>query len=117
MSTNSDTLFAKIVRREIPAQIVYQDEFVTAFRDVTPVAPTHILIVPNRIIPTLNDATPADEQLLGKLVLTARKLAQEQGIAEDGYRLVMNCNRDGGQSVFHIHLHLLGGRKLTWPPG
>jgi len=113
----TDTIFAKIVRHEIPAQIVYQDEFVTAFRDLTPVAPTHVLIVSNRTIPTLNDATPDDEQLLGKLVLTARKLAQEQGIAEDGYRLVMNCNRDGGQSVFHIHLHLLGGRKLTWPPG
>ena len=114
---NIDTIFAKIARREIPAQIVYQDEEVTAFRDITPAAPTHILIIPNKIIPTLNDATPLDEQLLGKMVLTARKIAREQGIAESGYRIVMNCNGDGGQSVFHIHLHLLGGRKLAWPPG
>ena len=114
---NIDTIFAKIARREIPAQIVYQDEEVTAFRDITPAAPTHILIIPNKIIPTLNDATPLDEQLLGKMVLTARKIAKEQGIAESGYRIVMNCNGDGGQSVFHIHLHLLGGRKLAWPPG
>ena len=114
---NIDTIFAKIARREIPAQIVYQDDEVTAFRDITPAAPTHILIIPNKIIPTLNDATPLDEQLLGKMVLTARKIAKEQGIAESGYRIVMNCNGDGGQSVFHIHLHLLGGRKLAWPPG
>ncbi len=114
---NIDTIFAKIARREIPAQIVYQDDEVTAFRDITPAAPTHILIIPNKIIPTLNDATPLDEQLLGKMVLTARKIAREQGIAESGYRIVMNCNGDGGQSVFHIHLHLLGGRKLAWPPG
>lgn len=114
---NIDTIFAKIARREIPAQIVYQDDEVTAFRDITPAAPIHILIIPNKIIPTLNDATPLDEQLLGKMVLTARKIAKEQGIAESGYRIVMNCNGDGGQSVFHIHLHLLGGRKLAWPPG
>ncbi len=107
-----DTLFAKIARREIPAQIVYQDEDVTAFRDISPAAPTHILIVPNKIIPTLNDATPADQMLLGKLLLTAQKLANEMGIAEDGYRAVMNVNSDAGQTVFHIHLHLLGGRKL-----
>ncbi len=113
----SDTVFAKIVRKEIPAQIIYQDEDVTAFRDLNPAAPTHILIVPNQIIPTLNDATPEDERLLGKLLLTARKLAQQEGIAAGGYRVVMNCNSDGGQSVYHLHLHLLGGRKLTWPPG
>ncbi len=113
----SDTVFAKIVRKDIPAQIIYQDEDVTAFRDLNPVAPTHILIVPNQIIPTLNDATPEDERLLGKLLLTARKLAQQEGIAAGGYRVVMNCNSDGGQSVYHLHLHLLGGRKLTWPPG
>ncbi len=114
---SQDTLFAKIARREIPAQIVYQDDEVTAFRDVKPEAPTHILIVPNRVIPTLNDATADDQMLLGKLLLTAQKLAREMGIAESGYRVVMNCNADGGQSVYHIHLHLLGGRKLTWPPG
>ncbi len=114
---STDTIFAKIARREIPAQIVYQDDEVTAFRDITPAAPIHILIIPNKIIPTLNEATPLDEQLLGKMMLTARKIAKEQGIAESGYRIVMNCNGDGGQSVFHIHLHLLGGRKLAWPPG
>jgi histidine triad (HIT) family protein len=112
-----DTLFAKIARREIPAQIVYQDEDVTAFRDIAPAAPTHVLIVPNKIIPTLNEATPEDQMLLGKLLLTAQKLAKEMGIAEDGYRAVMNVNSDAGQTVFHIHLHLLGGRKLAWPPG
>jgi histidine triad (HIT) family protein len=114
---SNDTLFAKIVRREIPAQIVFQDEDVTAFRDLNPAAPTHILIVPNQIIPTLNDATPEDERVLGKLLLTAQKLAAQEGIAAGGYRVVMNCNADGGQSVYHIHLHLLGGRKMTWPPG
>ena len=112
-----DTLFAKIARREIPAQIVYQDDDVTAFRDISPAAPTHILIVPNKVIPTLNDATLDDQMLLGKLLLTAQKLAKEMGIAEDGYRAVMNVNGDAGQTVFHIHLHLLGGRKLAWPPG
>ncbi len=116
MST-TDTIFAKIARREIPAQIVYQDDEVTAFRDLNPAAPTHILIVPNRVIPTLNDATPGDERVLGKLLLTAQKLAAQEGIAAGGYRVVMNCNSDGGQSVYHIHLHLLGGRKMTWPPG
>lgn len=114
---SSDTIFAKIARREIPAQIVYQDDDVTAFRDLNPAAPTHILIVPNKIIPTLNDATAEDERLLGKLLLTAQKLAKDEGIAAGGYRVVMNCNADGGQSVYHIHLHLLGGRTLGWPPG
>jgi histidine triad (HIT) family protein len=113
----TDTIFAKIARREIPAHIVYQDDDVTAFRDLNPAAPTHILIVPNKIIPTLNDATPDDQRVLGKLLLTAQQLAKDEGIAEGGYRVVMNCNSDGGQSVYHIHLHLLGGRKLTWPPG
>lgn len=114
---SSDTIFAKIARREIPAQIVYRDDDVTAFRDLNPAAPTHILIVPNKIIPTLNDATAEDERLLGKLLLTAQKLAKDEGIAAGGYRVVMNCNADGGQSVYHIHLHLLGGRKMMWPPG
>lgn len=114
---SNDTLFAKIARREIPAQIVYQDDEVTAFRDINPVAPTHVLIVPNKVIPTLNDAGAEDAALLGKLVLTAQKLARQFGIAERGYRLVMNCNPDGGQTVYHVHLHLLGGRKMTWPPG
>ncbi|MCW1968420.1 MAG: histidine triad nucleotide-binding protein [Anaerolineae bacterium] len=111
-SAPTDTLFAKIVRREIPAKIVYQDEFVTAFHDISPAAPVHILVVPNKIIPTLNDATPEDEQLLGKLMLTAQRLAKELGIDKSGYRVLMNVNHDGGQVVYHIHLHLIGGRPL-----
>ena len=106
------TLFAKIVRGEIPAQIVYQDELVTAFRDIAPQAPTHILIVPNKVIPTVNDVTAEDEQTLGRLFTTAQKLAAQEGIAENGYRLIVNCNRDGGQEVYHLHMHLLGGRRL-----
>lgn len=114
---STETIFTKIVRREIPAQIVYQDDDVTAFRDLNPAAPTHILIVPNKVIANLNDATAGDERLLGKLLLIAQKLAVQEGIAAGGYRVVMNCNADGGQSVYHLHLHLLGGRKMTWPPG
>jgi histidine triad (HIT) family protein len=113
----TDTLFAKIARREIPAQIVYQDDDVTAFRDINPGAPVHVLIVPNKVIPTLNDATREDQAVLGKLLLTAQKLAKELGVDQSGYRVVMNTNNDAGQSVFHVHLHLLGGRKLAWPPG
>ena len=114
---STDTIFSRIVRGEAPAQIVYQDDDVTAFRDVNPVAPTHILIVPNKPIRTLNDAGADDQALLGKLLLTARQIASEIGIAEQGYRVVINCNAQGGQSVYHLHLHLLGGRRLTWPPG
>jgi histidine triad (HIT) family protein len=117
MTAATDTLFAKIARREIPAQIVYQDDEVTAFRDINPGAPVHILIIPNKTIPTLNDATPADQALLGKLMLTAAAIAKDLGIAQDGYRVVMNTNSDAGQTVFHIHLHLLAGRRLSWPPG
>jgi histidine triad (HIT) family protein len=106
------TLFARIVRRELPADILYQDDLVTAFRDIHPLAPTHILIVPNRVIPTANDVTPDDEVALGRLFTVARKLADEAGIAGDGYRLIVNCNRHGGQEVFHLHMHLLGGRPL-----
>ena len=113
----TDTIFSRIVRGEAPAHIVYQDEDVTAFRDASPAAPTHILIVPNRAIRTLNDVTPDDQMLLGKLLLTAQRLAGEMGIAEQGYRIVLNCNSHGGQSVYHLHMHLLGGRRLTWPPG
>ncbi len=107
-----ETIFSKIIRREIPADILYQDELVTAFRDINPQAPTHILIVPNRLIPTANDVTPEDEPALGRLFTVAAKLAKEAGIAEDGYRLLVNCNRHGGQEVYHLHLHLLGGRPL-----
>lgn len=107
-----ETIFSKIIRREIPANIVYQDELATAFHDIHPVAPVHILIVPNTLIPTANDVTPEDEQAIGHLFVVAAKLAREMGIAEKGYRLIVNCNAHGGQEVFHLHMHLLGGRPL-----
>jgi histidine triad (HIT) family protein len=107
-----DTIFAKIIRREIPTEILYQDELVTAFRDIHPQAPTHILIVTNRIIATTNDVQPEDEAALGRLFTVAAKLAKEMGIDESGYRLIVNCNRDAGQEVPHLHMHLLGGRRL-----
>lgn len=107
-----ETIFSKIIRGEIPANIVFQDDTVTAFRDISPQAPTHILIIPNKLIPTVNNVTAEDEQVLGHLFVVAAKIAQQEGIAEDGYRLVMNCNKHGGQEVFHIHMHLLGGKPL-----
>lgn len=107
-----ETIFSKVIRREIPADILYQDDLVTAFRDINPQAPTHILLVPNHLIPTVNDVTQADEAALGRLFTVAAKLAQQEGIAGDGYRLLVNCNRHGGQVVFHLHMHLLGGRPL-----
>jgi histidine triad (HIT) family protein len=107
-----ETIFSKIIRREIPSDIVYQDDLVTAFRDTRPQAPTHILIVPNKLIPTANDVTPDDELALGRLFTVAAKLAQQEGVAENGYRLLVNCNRHGGQEVYHLHMHLLGGRPL-----
>ena len=113
----SDDLFLKIINREIPAEIVYEDDEVLAFNDINPQAPLHVLIIPKKHISTLNEVGEADEPLLGKLMNTARKIAQEHGVAEEGYRVVMNCNKGAGQTVFHIHLHLLGGRPLTWPPG
>lgn len=106
------TIFAKIIRREAPADIVYEDDLVTAFRDIRPAAPVHILIVPNKSIATVNDLTEADEQLAGRMLLVAKKLAKEEGIAESGYRLIINCNNHGGQDVYHLHLHLVGGRPL-----
>lgn len=106
------TLFAKIVRGEIPSDTVYQDDQVTAFRDINPAAPSHILIVPNRVIPTLNDLTEADEQLVGHMVLVAQQIAVQEGIADTGYRLIINCNEHGGQVIYHLHLHLVGGRPL-----
>ena len=112
-----ETIFSKIIRREIPAQIVYQDELVTAFRDINPQAPTHILIIPNKLIPTVNDITPEDEPVLGHLFTVAAEIAKERGVAEAGYRCVFNCNAAAGQTVWHVHLHVLGGRRLTWPPG
>ena len=107
-----ETIFSKIIRREIPAQIVYQDELVTAFRDINPQATTHILIIPNRVIPTVNDVTAADEAALGRLFTVARLVAQQEGIAESGYRLLVNCKGDAGQEVFHLHMHIFGGRPL-----
>jgi histidine triad (HIT) family protein len=106
------TLFAKIIRGELPSDKVFQDERVTAFRDINPAAPTHILIVPNKVIPTMNDVTAEDEALLGHMMVVASQLAAQEGIAEDGYRLIINCNEHGGQEVFHLHLHLIGGRRL-----
>ncbi|AEY01580.1 HIT-like protein/diadenosine tetraphosphate (Ap4A) hydrolase-like HIT family hydrolase [Oceanimonas sp. GK1] len=107
-----ETIFSKIIRKEIPADILYQDELVTAFRDISPKAPTHILIIPNVVIPTVNEVAAEHELALGRMFTVARKLAADAGIAEDGYRLMVNCNRHGGQEVYHIHMHLLGGRPL-----
>lgn len=107
-----ETIFSKIIRQEIPTTLLYQDELVTAFRDIAPRANSHILIIPNKLIPTVNDVTEDDELALGRLFTVARKLAEQEGISEDGYRLIMNCNRHGGQEVYHIHMHLLGGQPL-----
>ncbi|MEC4725770.1 purine nucleoside phosphoramidase [Shewanella sp. D64] len=107
-----ETIFSKIIRREIPAEILFQDELVTAFRDINAQAPSHILIIPNHLIPTVNDVKASDEKALGRMMTVAAKLAVEEGIAEDGYRLIMNCNKHGGQEVYHIHMHLVGGRPL-----
>ncbi|HDV7289060.1 TPA: purine nucleoside phosphoramidase [Pasteurella multocida] len=107
-----ETIFSKIIRQEIPANIVYQDELITAFRDISPQAKTHILIIPNKLIPTVNDVTAQDEISLGRLFTVAAKLAKDEGIAEDGYRLIVNCNKHGGQEVFHLHMHLVGGEPL-----
>jgi len=106
------TLFERIISGELPANIVYKDERVTAFRDIHPRAPTHILIVPNKPIPTANDVTAADESLVGHMVLVAAQIARDQGIADSGYRLIVNCNGDSGMEVSHLHVHLLGGRPL-----
>ncbi|HLQ12297.1 MAG TPA: histidine triad nucleotide-binding protein [Steroidobacteraceae bacterium] len=106
------TVFERIIAGELPAQIVHRDEQVTAFRDLHPRAPVHILIVPNKPIPTVNDIADADEALIGHLYTVARELARREGIAEDGYRLIVNCNAHGGQEVYHLHVHLLGGRPL-----
>lgn len=107
-----ETIFSRIIRGEAKADIVFQDELVTAFRDIAPRTPVHILIVPNRLIPTVNDVTPEDEATLGRMFTVAATLAREMGIAERGYRLIVNCNHDGGQEVYHLHMHLLGGRRL-----
>ncbi|MEN9265902.1 MAG: histidine triad nucleotide-binding protein [Thermostichales cyanobacterium BF4_bins_65] len=115
MSEVADTIFGKIIRREIPADIVYEDELVLAFRDINPQAPVHILVIPKKPIPQLSQASDADQGLLGHWLLKARQIAQEQGL--EGYRIVINNGADGGQTVYHLHLHILGGRFMTWPPG
>ncbi len=113
----SDELFLKIINREIPAEIVYETDEVLAFRDINPQAPVHVLIIPKEPIATIDDLEAGHAELVGKLILTAAEIARENGLSEDGYRLVMNCKKAGGQMVYHIHLHLLGGRQMTWPPG
>lgn len=113
----SDNLFTKIINREVPADIVYENDEVLAFRDINPQAPVHILVIPKTEVSTVNDLEDGHDALVGKLVRAARDLAEREGIAENGYRLVFNCNADGGQSVYHLHLHLLGGRQMNWPPG
>jgi histidine triad (HIT) family protein len=111
------TLFTKIVNREIPATIVYEDDRVLAFEDIAPKAPTHVLVIPKREIASLDAATDADAELLGHLLLVIRRLARDLGVADSGYRVVANTGRDGGQTVDHLHFHLLAGRELKWPPG
>ena len=106
------TIFSKIIAKEIPADIVYEDELALAFRDIAPQAPVHILIIPKKEIPTANDVADGDEATLGRLFTVAAKIARDEGIAENGYRLIVNCNEHGGQEVFHLHMHLLGGRRL-----
>jgi histidine triad (HIT) family protein len=112
-----DCLFCKIIKREIPGSIVYEDDRVIAFNDIKPQAPTHVLVVPKRHIESLNELQPGDDQIIGELVRRAAAIAKERGVAASGFRAVLNTNRDGGQTVFHLHLHLLGGRGMQWPPG
>jgi len=109
---NKETVFSKIVKREVPADIVFQDERVTAFRDINPQAPIHILIIPNKIIPTVNDVTVEDEKTVGHLFIVAKQLAEQEGIKEAGYRLLVNCGQHGCQEIYHLHMHLVGGHNL-----
>ncbi|WP_018982809.1 histidine triad nucleotide-binding protein [Salinimonas chungwhensis] len=112
----SETIFTKIINRDIEAEILYEDEQSLAFKDINPQAPVHFLVIPKKAIATINDITEADEALVGHLSVVAAKVADELGIADEGYRTVMNCNEFGGQSVYHIHLHVMGGKLLGWPP-
>ena len=112
-----ECLFCKVVDKEIPAEIVFENDKLLAFKDIDPHAPIHILIIPKEHITTTNDLKIEHKELLGDMFLTATKLASEYDIAEDGYRTIFNCNKNGGQSVYHIHLHLMGGRQMKWPPG
>ena len=117
MTETGETIFSKIIRREIPAQIVFDSEQVLAFKDISPQAPVHILVIPKRIIPRLSAAQSSDQSLLGELLAAAAKIADEQGLRDSGYRVVINNGKAAGQEVEHLHLHLLGGRKFGWPPG
>ncbi|MFH0883124.1 MAG: histidine triad nucleotide-binding protein [bacterium] len=117
MQYDENGIFAKIMRREIPADIVYETDNVLAFDDINPKAPVHVLIIPKLNIATVNDFQPEHAQMIGELVLAAKQIAKDKGISESGYRLVFNTMSDAGQDVFHVHLHLIGGRRMTWPPG
>ena len=111
------TIFKKIIDREIPADIVYEDDLCIAFRDIDPKAPTHILVIPKKEIPSMADVTDDDKELIGHLYVVASKIAKDEGVSDSGYRLVANTNPEGGQEVYHLHIHLLGGRQMNWPPG
>ncbi|MDZ8053603.1 MAG: histidine triad nucleotide-binding protein [Aulosira sp. ZfuVER01] len=116
MSETTETIFSKIIRRAIPADIIYEDDLALAFNDIQPQAPVHILVIPKKPIPKLADAESQDHALLGHLMLTAKRVAEQAGL-ENGYRLVINTGADGGQTVYHLHIHILGGRQMKWPPG
>ena len=111
------TVFTKIINKEIPADILFENENILAFRDINPQAPIHFLVIPKKEISTLNDLEETDKDIVGELFMVAKNLAKEEGIADSGYRTVFNCNKHGAQTVYHIHLHVLGGRQLNWPPG
>ncbi|MEA3638603.1 MAG: histidine triad nucleotide-binding protein [Lamprobacter sp.] len=113
----SDTIFGKIANGEVAADLLYEDDHVLAFRDLNPQAPVHVLVIPRKPIRTLNEAGQEDAELIGRLMLAAAKVAEQEGIAEHGYRTLINCNAGGGQTVYHLHVHLIGGRPLQWPPG
>lgn len=115
--SEQDCLFCKILAGEIPADVIYESESAIAFRDINPQAPTHVLIIPRMHVATINDITESDQAMVGSLYSAAKEIAAAEGIADEGYRVVMNCNEGAGQTVFHLHLHLLGGRALGWPPG
>jgi histidine triad (HIT) family protein len=115
--SEQECLFCKIVAKEIPADVIWESESALAFRDINPQAPMHVLVIPRRHIATINDLADSDSKTVGELFLAAKAIAAKEGLAEDGYRVVMNCNAAAGQTVFHMHLHLLGGRQMTWPPG
>ncbi|KXG75866.1 histidine triad nucleotide-binding protein [Thermotalea metallivorans] len=113
----SDCIFCKIAAKEIPAKIVYEDDCIVAFHDIQPVAPTHVLVIPKEHIPSMEQATEHHKELIGHIHLSIRNIAEQLGIHEDGYRIVNNCGEQGGQTVYHLHFHLLGGRQMQWPPG